>query len=301
VGRLAMGLRVVFPYWLRRWLIPVQYWFTAMWNRHFSPGFARRIKRYDPATMPEVSIMLITWNRLRMMREGLLSLLEKTKGVDYEVIAWDNGSTDGTAEFLDEIAAEHPQVRVIHHPENVGLNGVALSVQAARGYYVIKLDDDVMRFPDDWLPKMLRAFKKVPQIGYMAANVVQDDLTTGEKEPPESYTAVDYDGTILEHGPTWGWCTMTSLDVLKRVGNFPRRRGRRWFGEDLDYVRRCVRAGYTPAILQEVVVYHASGPAKNEQFGYLEDCLKKYEETAYAPHHQKAAKEYLEKRSSTQE
>ena len=44
--------------------------------------------------------MLITWNRLRMMREGLESLLEKTKGVDYEVIAWDNGSTDGTAEYL---------------------------------------------------------------------------------------------------------------------------------------------------------------------------------------------------------
>jgi GT2 family glycosyltransferase len=291
-----MGARLVFPYWLRRQLIPVQDWLTAVWNRYVDPGFARRIKRYDPETMPEVSIMLITWNRLRMMREGLLSLLEKTKGVNYEVIAWDNGSSDGTAEFLDGIAAKHPQVRVIHHPENVGLNGVALSVKAARGYYVIKMDDDVMRFPDDWLPKQLHAFKQLPHIGYLAANVVQDDLTKGEKEPPENYTVVDYDGIVLEHGPTWGWCTMTSLDVLSRVGNFPRRRGRKWFGEDLEYVRRCLRAGYKPAILQDVVVYHASGPAMNEKYGYLQECIKKYEEAAYAPHKRRAVKEYVAKR-----
>jgi GT2 family glycosyltransferase len=301
LGRLAMGVRKLFPFWLRSRLVGLQYDLTAFWNRHVDPGFNRRIRRYDPQTMPEVSIMLITWNRVRMMSEGMKSLLEKTKGVDYEVVAWDNGSTDGTAEFLDGIAAEHPQVRVIHHPENVGLNGVALATKAARGYYVIKLDDDVMRFPDNWLAKLLDAFKRVPEIGYMACNVVQDDLTMGEKEPPENYTAVDHDGVILEHGPAWGWCTMTSLDVLKKVGNFPRRRGRKWFGEDLDYVRRCLRAGYTPAILRDVVVYHASGPAKNEQYGYLEECLKKYEETAYAPHHQKAAKDYLEKRSSGKE
>ena len=41
-----------------------------------NPGFARRIKQYDPQTMPEVSILLITWNRLRMLQEGLGSLLQ---------------------------------------------------------------------------------------------------------------------------------------------------------------------------------------------------------------------------------
>ena len=134
-------------------------------------------------------------------------------------------------------------MRVIHHPENVGLNAVALAVRLARGYYIVELDDDVVRFPDDWLAKMLHAFKKVPQIGYMAANVVQDEFTTGEKDIPEAYTVVDYDGVVLEHGPTWGWCSMTSLEVLSRVGNFPRRRGRLNFTEDEDYVRRCSEGG----------------------------------------------------------
>jgi hypothetical protein len=106
---------------------------------------------------------------------------------------------------------------------------------------------------------------------------------------------VDYDGVVLEHGPTWGWCSMTSLKVLSKVGNFPRRRGRLNFTEDEDYVRRCLRAGYTPAILQEVVVFHASGAAMNDKYGYLESCLKKYEETCEITKKLQVAREYAQK------
>jgi GT2 family glycosyltransferase len=288
-----INLRKMVPVSLRVRVRPLSDWLTALWHRRVSPGFARRIKKYDPAAMPEASILLITWNRLRMLREGLESLLETTHGDNYEILVWNNGSTDGTKEYLDGIAAAHAEVRVINYPENVGLNAVALAVGRARGYYLVELDDDVVRFPDDWLAKMLHAFKMVPQIGYMAANVIQDETTTGEKDIPEAYTVIDYDGVVLEHGPTWGWCSMTSLEVLSRVGNFPRRRGRLNFTEDEDYVRRCLAAGYTPAILQEVVVFHASGAAMNDQYGYLESCLQKYEETAEVTRKLQVAREYV--------
>jgi GT2 family glycosyltransferase len=292
--KVVVLLRRLVPVSLRVRLRPLSDWSVALWHRHVDPGFARRIRKYDPATMPEVSILLIAWNRVRMLREGLGSLLETTHGDNYEIIVWNNGSNDGTKEYLDEVAAEHPQVRVINHPENVGLNAVALAVKEARGYYLVELDDDVLRFPDDWLGKLLSAFKRVPQTGYMAANVIQNESTTGEKDIPENYTIVDHGGVILEHGPTWGWCTMTSLDVLEKVGNFPRRRGRIFFTEDEDYVRRCVKAGYAPAILQEVVVFHASGAALNDKYGYLDDCLKKCEEISEATRKLQVAREYAE-------
>jgi GT2 family glycosyltransferase len=295
VSKRLADLRKLVPVSLRVRLQPLRDWSVTLWHRHVDPGFARRIRRYDPETMPEVSILLITWNRLRMLREGLGSLLETTHGDNYEVIVWNNGSNDGTKEYLDEIAAAHPQVRVVNHPENVGLNAVALAVKQACGYYIVELDDDVVRFPDDWLSKLLGAFKKVPQIGYMATNVIQNESTTGEKDIPSAYTMVDYDGVVLEHGPTWGWCSMTSLKVLSKVGNFPRRRGRLNFTEDEDYVRRCLRAGYTPAILQEVVVFHASGAAMNDKYGYLESCLKKYEETCEITKKLQVAREYAQK------
>ncbi len=295
----APAARRVLPVSLRARLRPLSDDSVAFWHRHVDPGFARRMKHYDPETMPEVSVCLITWNRLRMLSEGLESLLATAHGDNYEVIVWNNGSDDGTKEYLDDIAARHPQVRPIHNPDNVGLNAVALSVALARGYYIVELDDDVVRFPDDWLAKMLAAFKKVPKIGYLVANVIQDETTTGEKDIPEAYQIVDYDGTIMEHGPAWGWCSMTSLEVLSRVGNFPRRRGRLNFTEDEDFVRRCLRAGYTPAILQEVVVFHASGAAMNDKYGYLESCLKKYEETSEVTRKLQVAREYVRRRDDT--
>lgn len=303
-SKVVVGARKMLPVSLRARLRPLSDWWLALWHRYVDPGFAWRIKRYDASAMPEVSIVLVTWNRVRMLREGLESLLKNAHTDNYEVIVWDNGSDDGTKEYLDQVTVTHPQVRVIHHPENIGLNAVALGVKAARGYYIVELDDDVVRFPAGWLPKLLDAFKRVPAIGYMAANVVQDEFTNGEKDIPESYTVVDHGGVVLEHGVTWGWCTMTSLDVLGRVGNFPRRRGKRFFTEDADYVRRCVRAGYTPAILRDVVVYHASGAAMNDKYGYLKPCLEKCEEIPEATRKLEAVRAYardVEKRDAARE
>jgi cellulose synthase/poly-beta-1,6-N-acetylglucosamine synthase-like glycosyltransferase len=226
VPRSLANLRMKIPVRLKHVVRPARDWSVAVWHRRMSPGFARRMKRYDAAVEPEVSIVLVTYNRLPMLRECMKSLLEKTTGDDFEIVVWDNASTDGTKEYLDELAAAHPYVRVVHHPKNVGLNGVALSVELARGYYIVEMDDDVVRYPDGWLSDMLHAFKTVPRAGYLAANVVQDDLTNGNKPDPKEYTAVDYNGVVVEHQATLaactgGWCTMTSLEVLNRVGNFP--------------------------------------------------------------------------------
>lgn len=42
---------------------------------------------------------------------------------DYEVIVVNDGSSDGTAALLDELACQHAQVRIIHHPRNRGYGG----------------------------------------------------------------------------------------------------------------------------------------------------------------------------------
>src|SRR5260221_3494370 len=42
---------------------------------------------------------------------------------DYEVIVVNDGSADGTAEILEELASLYPQVRVVHHGQNRGYGG----------------------------------------------------------------------------------------------------------------------------------------------------------------------------------
>jgi len=292
-------LRMKIPVPLKHVVRPLRDRVVAWWHRYVYPGFARRSKDFDVTMVPEVSMVLITYNRLRMLEECLTSLLKTTRGEDFELIVWDNASTDGTKEYLDELSAANPKLRVIHSPKNVGLNGVARSVALARGHYVIELDDDVVEFPEGWLPQMVMAFKSIPDAGYLAANVVQDERTNGNKSAAENYEAVDYGGVVVEHGLTGGWCTITSVDVLNRVGNFPQRRRRIFFSEDGDFGRRCRGADLKVGILRDVVVYHACGPACNDAYGYLNVCEQKYEDGPEYRAAHSGLQEYAEGQDST--
>jgi len=223
------------------------------------------------------SIVLVTWNRFRMLEKCVASLLENTSGVAYELIVWDNASDDGTAGYLDDVAARCPQVRVVHSGVNIGLNAVAAGIRLARGIYIIELDDDVLDFPAGWLGDMIAAFDAVPRAGYLAADVVQNEVTNGAKPGLETYRERRYrSGTIVQHGPTGGWCTMTSRAVISRIGNFMEAPDRTFFSEDGEFASRCRRNLYRVGVIPSVRVYHATGVAANAEFGYLEQCRAKY-------------------------
>lgn len=68
----------------------------------------------------------------------------ETLGSDFEVIAVDDGSRDGTRRIADALAAEDPRVRTLHHPHNRGY-GAALKtgLQAARMDRVFFTDADL--------------------------------------------------------------------------------------------------------------------------------------------------------------
>ncbi|HEY71927.1 MAG: glycosyltransferase family 2 protein [Chloroflexi bacterium] len=76
------------------------------------------------------------------MTSKALDVLE-TLTADYEVIIVDDASHDGSEQIADELARQHPQVRVIHHPQNLGY-GAALrtGLQSASKELVFYTDCD---------------------------------------------------------------------------------------------------------------------------------------------------------------
>jgi glycosyltransferase involved in cell wall biosynthesis len=76
------------------------------------------ISAFFPALNDEATIA-------RMVTEALAVLSTLTD--DYEVLVVNDGSTDGTAAVLDDLARRHPRVRIIHHPSNRGYGAALVS------------------------------------------------------------------------------------------------------------------------------------------------------------------------------
>ena len=104
----------------------------------------------------EYSIVTALYNGLDYTKAFLKSLDETMKGRDYELILVDDGSTDGTREFLETLY-ERPNTRIRFNEENLGFaRSNNLGVGGARGKYLLLLNNDIVLTPG-WLEPMRAA------------------------------------------------------------------------------------------------------------------------------------------------
>ena len=93
--------------------------------------------------LPDVSLFFPVYNDERTVRrvtEKALAILGQVAGA-YEVIIVDDGSPDRAGEIADDLAREHPEVRVVHHGENRGYGEAVKSGFAASRYEWICFTD----------------------------------------------------------------------------------------------------------------------------------------------------------------
>ncbi|MCT7968523.1 glycosyltransferase [Laspinema sp. D1] len=96
--------------------------------------------------MPKVSVVIPTYNCKRFIKETINSVLSQTY-LDFEVIVIDDGSTDGTAEILNDYGST---LRYIYQ-KNKGQGAARnVGIRACNGEYIAFLDSD-----DMWLPNKL--------------------------------------------------------------------------------------------------------------------------------------------------
>ena len=119
--------------------------------------------RARPARVPEcglTSIVIVTHNQLEYTRQCLDSMRRLTDE-PYELIVVDNGSTDGTVEYLRALAG----VRLIVNETNRGFPAAAnQGIAAATRRQVLLLNNDVV-VTTGWLGRLLRALHSDPAIG----------------------------------------------------------------------------------------------------------------------------------------
>ncbi|MGN6781076.1 MAG: glycosyltransferase [Marmoricola sp.] len=107
---------------------------------------------------PAVSVIVPVYNTLPHLLECLDSLVAQTLRPDLEVLAVDDGSTDGSGATLDEYAARHPELFTVVHQVNSGgpASPCNRGLERARGRYVSFLGADDHLAPDA-MERLVRA------------------------------------------------------------------------------------------------------------------------------------------------
>ena len=117
---------------------------------------------------PEVSVIVVNWNRRELLRACLLSLSAQTFG-SLEVIVVDNGSEDGSPAMVLE---EFPEVVLIRNAENRGFCAANnQGIRQARGRYVALLNNDAEAEPR-WLEELLSGLRAGPDVGMCASKIL---------------------------------------------------------------------------------------------------------------------------------
>lgn len=104
-----------------------------------------------PLSLPLVSVVIVNWNGLRFLEDCLSSLFNQSYQA-FEVIMIDNGSTDGSVEF---IRSNFPRTVIIENKENLGFAAANnQGIRAARGKYIATLNNDT-KLDNNWLSSLV--------------------------------------------------------------------------------------------------------------------------------------------------
>ena len=228
---------------------------------------------------PEISAIIILWNGKRFVDELMATLTANLAFTSHEIIVVDNGSIDGSADFVEQ---HYPNTTIIRNGANLGFaRAVNIGIEAASGEYLYILNQD-LRFPESATANLLSRLKQEPELGMIGPKFIYfGGGTQRSVRAFPSYRHVLYRAFLLDrlfpHSPKFAEWRMGHFDheseryvdqpmgavmlvprgVVEKVGlmdeSFP------ILFNDVDWCRRIHDAGYRLLYFPEAVVEHYVG------------------------------------------
>jgi peptidoglycan-N-acetylglucosamine deacetylase len=131
----------------------------------------QRIREPDPSTIrftPGVSVIVPAYNEEKVIVQTIASLLTQQYAGPIEILVVDDGSSDDTADIVEEAYATHPSVS-IYRKENGGkASALNYGIERARHEIVIGLDADTL-FDEDTVAELVQPLAD-PRVGAVAGN-----------------------------------------------------------------------------------------------------------------------------------
>ena len=211
----------------------------------------------------KVSIVLVTYNNLNLTIQCVNSILRNTTWPHYELIVVDNGSDDGTGDYLERLRQAVPSAKIILNPDNRGFAAANnQGLREADGDVLLLLNNDTV-VPGGWLDPLVRHVRD-PSIGLVGPVT---NAVGNEAKIEVSYTDIQQmqdfadrytetrKGRSFDISMLAMFCVAFRRSVLEEVGYLDEAFGIGMF-EDDDYSRRVQAAGYRTVCAEDAFIHH---------------------------------------------
>ena len=217
-----------------------------------------------PSTNRPVTIIILTWNAIEYTKRCLDTLRANTGYPEYRVIAADNGSTDGTIEYLEAQSS----ISTISNGRNLGFaqgNNRAIA-SAPPNSDIILLNNDTEIHQLDWIDRLQATAYSSPDIGVVGCRLARAEgvlqhagtympidtfwgqqLGGGEKNVNQYNRDRDVEGVVFA-------CVYIKRETLMEAGLLDE--DYFTYFEDTDYCLRAIEKGYRVVCCGSVTIVH---------------------------------------------
>ena len=224
--------------------------------------------------MIKTAIVILNWNGLTFLQKFLDNIIDNSHGADSLIYIADNGSTDGSVEWLCE---QGKNVEVIRLGKNYGFaEGYNRALETIEAKYYLLLNSDIEVTPG-WLESLVNFMESHPEVAsaqpkaHSYHNKDKFEYAGAAGGFLDKYGYPVCRGRVFhvtemdngEYDSPWeifwatGACTIIRSDAWKRCGGFDKD----FFAhmEEIDLCWRFHKAGYKVALVSEAIVYHVGG------------------------------------------
>ncbi len=222
---------------------------------------------------PQVAILVVNWNGRRFL-EAFLPRLCATDYPDFEIVVWDNASTDGSVEWIRE---HHPGVRVVEGTQNFGFTGGNNRAMALIDAPFVALVNTDVEVTPQWLTPLVERMLASPKIAAVQPKILSHADKTRFEYAGGAGGFIDrwgypfcrgriFDDLETDAGQydqpcpvfwTSGACMLVRKSVVENIGLFDDDYFAHW--EEIDFCWRAQNAGYELWCEPRSTVFHVGG------------------------------------------
>jgi len=207
-----------------------------------------------------VSIVIAVCNLLGFTRL-CVDYIRKNTVLPYELVIVDNGSHDGTREYIDEISKEL-DVNYIRNEVNLGpIIAINQGIKACKYDYICQMHNDVVIFEKGWLKKITSVMEAQPDIGIVCLagrQYIRKNCSCDEETLKHNLLSIGLNERMKEEvadiAVVDGMCFVFTKKLTEKIGLLDEVYGMMHF-YDMDFSLASIKAGYRNVAIN-VLAFH---------------------------------------------